>query len=551
MNTRNTKPVLVLTLIAGTSLSAGLATAQTGRDDSRSSDRSKLRVQTADARNNAQSRARVLHFVKSGSVLGSSVYNANGEKLGSVDDIVVNRGNGRIMSVVIRDGGLLGIGGKLIAVPYGAFGYDASKSRLTLDVTPERLERLRGSESGDWYELDSDDWTEELTELYREVMRSFDADKRDAYAAGIDDAETERVRGTITKVQRDTTVRGEEQVIVHVQTDDGASRKVILGPSWYVMSQAGAPMRGDTISTEAYVLPRDGQNRLVARDATIDDSELSIRNSDGTPRWDVADRGWADAEARGTTATSPLLRLTDLVGKAAHARDEDGGEIADAVLELESGRIAMVMLDPNENFLGIADDVKCVPWPVASVGTDTVRIDADREMLLECESMPDQVSVFASPARLEPVYRVFDVQVVDFRPRARQEWSGDRHMRDWSGNESLIKAYRDSENVQLEGRVRSTTTLDISEGMPDATTIKVQTDDGLHDVVVGPTWFAEAEDMWFPDGAEVSILARKVRVDDQEFYVATVVNRLGGERVVLWKDGSPVWRNRSASHSDR
>ncbi|MFG0243102.1 MAG: PRC-barrel domain-containing protein [Phycisphaerales bacterium JB054] len=551
MYTRNTGAGLLLTLVAGTSLSAGLAAAQTGRDDARPSDLSTLRDQPADARDGDRARARVLHFVKSGTVLGSSVYNANGEKLGSVDDIVVNRGNGRIMSVVLRDGGLLGIGGKLVAVPYGAFGYDAAKSRLTLDVTPERLERAPASGSDEWLELDSDDWTEELTETYREMMRSLDAEKRDAYAAGIAGAETERVEGTITKVQRDSTVWGEEQVVVHVRAADGSSRPVILGPSWYVMSQAGAPMRGDAISTEAYVLPRDGQNRLVARAATIDGSELSIRNKDGSPRWDVADRGWADAEARGTTATSPLLRLTDLVGKSAHARDDDGGEIADAVLELESGRVAMVMLDPNENFLGIADDVKCVPWSVASVGTDTVRIDADREMLLECESMPEQVSVFASPARLEPVYRVFDVQVVDFRPRERQEWKIDRQVRGWSGSDRLIKAYGDSENEHFDGTVRSTRSLDVAEGMPNATAIVVRTDDGDREVVLGPGWYVSAEDMWFPDGAEVSIIGRKVRLDGQELFFATVVNRLEGERIVLWKDGTPVWRNRSASHTDR
>ena len=551
MYTRNTRTGLVLTLIAGTSISAGIAAAQTGRDNPKSPDRQKHRDQPADARVNGHDVVRTLHFVKSGAILGSSVFNANGEKLGSVDDIVINRGNGRILSVVIRDGGLLGIGGKLVAVPYGAFGYDASKGRLTLDVTPERLEQAPASEGDGWLEFDSEEWTEELTETYREMMRSLDADKRDAYAAGIAGAETERVEGTVTWVERDTTVRGEEQVTVHVRTTDGSNRSVILGPSWYVMSQAAAPMRGDTFSTVAYVLPRDGQNRLVARDATIDGGELAVRNDDGTPRWDVADRGWADAEARGTTATSPMLRLTDLVGKSAHARDDDGGDIADAVLELESGRIAMVSLDPNENFLGIADDVKCVPWPVASVGTDTVRIDADRDMLLNCESMPEQVSVFATPARLEPVYRVFDVQVVDFHPRERREWSLDTQVRDWSGNDRLTKAYRDSENVHFDGTVRSTRSLDIAEGMPNATAIMVRTDDGDREVVLGPGWYVSAEEMWFPDGAEVSVLGRNVRLDGQDLFFATVVNRLEGERIVLWKDGTPVWRSRSASHTDR
>ncbi|HTW27246.1 MAG TPA: PRC-barrel domain-containing protein [Acetobacteraceae bacterium] len=50
-------------------------------------------------------------------VIGSAVYNDQNQEIGSVDDLIVGQQN-RIEMAVIQVGGFLGIGGKLVAVPY-------------------------------------------------------------------------------------------------------------------------------------------------------------------------------------------------------------------------------------------------------------------------------------------------------------------------------------------------------------------------------------------------------------------------------------------------
>jgi sporulation protein YlmC with PRC-barrel domain len=55
--------------------------------------------------------------VRASKVVGASVYNAQNDKIGSVDDVLVNA-KGDISGVVLSVGGFLGIASKLVEVPY-------------------------------------------------------------------------------------------------------------------------------------------------------------------------------------------------------------------------------------------------------------------------------------------------------------------------------------------------------------------------------------------------------------------------------------------------
>jgi PRC-barrel domain len=50
-------------------------------------------------------------------LIGMPVYNDQNEKIGSVDDLIMKDGN-KIVMAVVSVGGFLGIGNKLVAIPY-------------------------------------------------------------------------------------------------------------------------------------------------------------------------------------------------------------------------------------------------------------------------------------------------------------------------------------------------------------------------------------------------------------------------------------------------
>jgi sporulation protein YlmC with PRC-barrel domain len=55
--------------------------------------------------------------VRASKLIGSSVYNDHNEKIGSIDDVVLGKDN-KADAVILSVGGFLGMGTKLVAVPY-------------------------------------------------------------------------------------------------------------------------------------------------------------------------------------------------------------------------------------------------------------------------------------------------------------------------------------------------------------------------------------------------------------------------------------------------
>jgi sporulation protein YlmC with PRC-barrel domain len=61
---------------------------------------------------------------------GTTVYNSKNEKIGELDDLIV--GKDRVLFGVIEVGGFLGIGSRLIAVPYSSLQISDDGKRIVL-----------------------------------------------------------------------------------------------------------------------------------------------------------------------------------------------------------------------------------------------------------------------------------------------------------------------------------------------------------------------------------------------------------------------------------
>ncbi len=77
----------------------------------------------------------------SSDLVGAAVYAATGERVGDVNDLVID-GSGRISGVVIGVGGFLGMGEKNVAVDYASVMKgkdDTGRARLTVNLTKDAL----------------------------------------------------------------------------------------------------------------------------------------------------------------------------------------------------------------------------------------------------------------------------------------------------------------------------------------------------------------------------------------------------------------------------
>src|ERR1051325_349071 len=80
-------------------------------------------------------------LVAADALIGYRVINTAGDDLGAIERIMSDIGAGRIPYGVLATGGVLGIGAKLVAVPWNAMRVSQRETAFILDVTAEQIER--------------------------------------------------------------------------------------------------------------------------------------------------------------------------------------------------------------------------------------------------------------------------------------------------------------------------------------------------------------------------------------------------------------------------
>jgi sporulation protein YlmC with PRC-barrel domain len=89
-------------------------------------------------------------------IIGMDVHNRQGERLGRIDEIVLNR-DGSVNYAVIAHGGFLGIGDNHVAVPWDRLTLDAERQGAVMDTTREQLEHAPR------FDYRSDSWPATVT----------------------------------------------------------------------------------------------------------------------------------------------------------------------------------------------------------------------------------------------------------------------------------------------------------------------------------------------------------------------------------------------------
>lgn len=79
-------------------------------------------------------------LISADKVKGTDVYDLAGEKLGSIDDIMIDKTTGRAVYAIMAFGGLLGMGQHHHPLPWATLKYDAAKEGYVVDLDPAKLE---------------------------------------------------------------------------------------------------------------------------------------------------------------------------------------------------------------------------------------------------------------------------------------------------------------------------------------------------------------------------------------------------------------------------
>jgi len=83
-------------------------------------------------------------------MIGSEVKNVAGEKLGKIEDFVLDLDTGRIAYAVLSFGGFLHIGNKLFALPPKALNFSAGEGEFVVNIDKNILKNAPGFDKDNW-----------------------------------------------------------------------------------------------------------------------------------------------------------------------------------------------------------------------------------------------------------------------------------------------------------------------------------------------------------------------------------------------------------------
>jgi len=78
--------------------------------------------------------------IRAKNVLGTSVRDPSGSKIGEVEDVILDKQSNSILFAVVSFGGFLGMGEKYHPIPWAALDYDEREGAYVVSYTKDQLQ---------------------------------------------------------------------------------------------------------------------------------------------------------------------------------------------------------------------------------------------------------------------------------------------------------------------------------------------------------------------------------------------------------------------------
>ena len=93
------------------------------------------------------------NLISADKVEGTAVYSTDGEKIGSVKQVMIGKRSGRVEYAVMSFGGFLGIGEEYHPLPWDVLDYDTDRNGYVVNIDKDRLKdapRFSNERDVDW-----------------------------------------------------------------------------------------------------------------------------------------------------------------------------------------------------------------------------------------------------------------------------------------------------------------------------------------------------------------------------------------------------------------
>lgn len=102
-------------------------------------------------------------LISSEDVEGTAVYNRNGEKIGEIDHLMINKVSGHVTYAVMSFGGFLSLGHSHYPLPWSALSYNPKLEGYETSITESQLKDAPEFSDDSW---ESRDWEKRVHDHY-------------------------------------------------------------------------------------------------------------------------------------------------------------------------------------------------------------------------------------------------------------------------------------------------------------------------------------------------------------------------------------------------
>ena len=97
---------------------------------------------------------------------GNTVVSSDGDDVGSIKEIMLDVRAGRVAYAVLSSGGFLGMGNKLLAIPWSALTLDTDNKCFRLAATSDQVRNSPGFDKDSWPSMVDRQWASSVHQHY-------------------------------------------------------------------------------------------------------------------------------------------------------------------------------------------------------------------------------------------------------------------------------------------------------------------------------------------------------------------------------------------------
>src|ERR1700752_2365351 len=106
------------------------------------------------------------NLIAADKVEGTPVYNRAGDKLGTVENVMIDKMSGRVGYAVMSFGGFLGMGKDRHPLPWGVLDYDTGKGGYVVGIDADLLKKAPTYGAADTVDWTDETWNRRLHDYY-------------------------------------------------------------------------------------------------------------------------------------------------------------------------------------------------------------------------------------------------------------------------------------------------------------------------------------------------------------------------------------------------